>query len=713
LAGGAQAKLGQGLVWLGDKLGWRRLAAMGAAMAASGMRMAPRLSEELLGRQEAALRELLRQFREGNTDQALRRALPLGDPAARGGRMAGDASLPFHNLLYRLGELLGAGGPGGVWMASNDVYRDLESAYRRAAEEATRRGDFRRAAFIYGKLLRDWRLAAGVLSRGGLHHDAAILFLEKAGDAHAAAREFEAAGEVDRALFLYRQRGEHVLAGDLLMRAGESEQAVEEYGLAADREAAQGRYLAAADLLIGRARRSDLAEKHLVRGWEQRPRGEAPGCLLRLAELYANRSTPAPLLKLTAEADEYFAGPGNDRHAGDFYNRLVKLSDSEKLAAVRDELHDRALRGLAGKLRRSAPAGDQGRIVSCLFGNSGVWPAELVRDAAFALRARPREASSKHEVSRVVTHRGKVTAACAAGETGDLFLGFEDATLVHFNPRSGAVALRRTGGAIGALAVDAGARALVFVQLGRAGEELVSYQALGAGYVQHTWRRMTQGAALARLTPIARGRDGLSVGLWDGEELTELGVPDLLPVGRVKSGPSFQAALLPDGLGAAKSPAELVIFEEGRVLLGREEEPGLASLGLYPFSPAAVTRGGQPLLSWLAPTGTQFEVAFTEAGGVLHWLSLRFFTTDPGVLAHHRMHGGTHYLCTTLLRPGRLAGVHAGGVAWLSGGERGFLFHARTEVELDDAVACFASPPTNELLVVTARGDVVRVPAPA
>ena len=39
--------------------------------------------------------------------------------------------------------------------------------------------------------------------------------------------------------------GEHALAGDLLLRAGEPERALEEYLLAASAEARQGRYLAA------------------------------------------------------------------------------------------------------------------------------------------------------------------------------------------------------------------------------------------------------------------------------------------------------------------------------------------------------------------------------------------------------------------------------------------------------------------------------------
>src|SRR5262249_50198220 len=151
------------------------------------------------GRQEAALRALLRDFREGNLDRALRRALPFGETGERGGVPSSGAHLPENNLAYSLTDILGSGGgPAGYWLGGHDVWTELAEEYRKAARQAARRGDFRRAAYIYGKLLRDYRLAANTLLQGGLAHDAAVLYLTKVGDSLAAARAFEAAGEVDR-----------------------------------------------------------------------------------------------------------------------------------------------------------------------------------------------------------------------------------------------------------------------------------------------------------------------------------------------------------------------------------------------------------------------------------------------------------------------------------------------------------------------------------
>ena len=184
LAGGAAMRAGKALIRLGDALGLKGLAALGARLIRGAIGLAPRLSEAVLDRQAAALRELLREFREGDPERALRRALPLGEPGGpRGARPGTGDRLPTHDLAYRLSSLLaGSGGPADVWLGAQDMAAELAEAYRRAAVLAIARGDHRRAAFIYGKLLHDYRSAAHALSRGGLHRDAAAIFLAKLDD---------------------------------------------------------------------------------------------------------------------------------------------------------------------------------------------------------------------------------------------------------------------------------------------------------------------------------------------------------------------------------------------------------------------------------------------------------------------------------------------------------------------------------------------------
>src|SRR5262249_50740080 len=151
------------------------------------------------------LKKLIREFREGDKERALRRAVPIISPRDRlNPLIPGRAKrLPRRSGVYSLSELLRRPGRGEaipVGMARDRVIRELMEEYRKAAERAIREGDFRRAAYIYGVLLQDDRLAAGALGRGGLHHDAAVIYESKLNDRAAAAQSFEAAGEFDRAL---------------------------------------------------------------------------------------------------------------------------------------------------------------------------------------------------------------------------------------------------------------------------------------------------------------------------------------------------------------------------------------------------------------------------------------------------------------------------------------------------------------------------------
>jgi hypothetical protein len=107
MAGGTTLSLGKALVGIGDFLHIPALSRLGANWMARALTWAPRLSEKMLGAQEAALRALLREFREGDRERALRRALPLTGDEARGGVPAGNARLPFHNIRYSLQKILG------------------------------------------------------------------------------------------------------------------------------------------------------------------------------------------------------------------------------------------------------------------------------------------------------------------------------------------------------------------------------------------------------------------------------------------------------------------------------------------------------------------------------------------------------------------------------------------------------------------------------
>lgn len=714
-SGQAKALLGQGMFWLGSKLNWKGLASLGAGLVRKALEQAPRLSERVLGKQESALRELLRQFKEGKVEDALRRALPLGQPGGRGATPAQDAHLPAHGLGYRLADFLGVPrGPAGLWLGGGSVYDELQREYRKAADDAIRRGDFLRAAVIYGKLLQDWPRMAAMLARAGLHHDAALVYLQKLDDPMQAAREFEAAGEFDRALELYARRGDHLAAGDLLRRIGETDRAVAAYIKAAELEAARGRHAAAARLLLTRARRPDLAEPFLVAGWERRPGAEAVGCLHELQELYVQQRDRARFLRLLGQAEEYFAAPGEDHAVGKFASGLAVLADAGAFPELREELRDRALLMLARKLGQRGHVGDRGSgVVAMLFGERP-WEPSLVRDAEAALRGLPPAESTRRAARRQKTHHAEVTAAAAARETGDLFLGFADGALVELRPRSGEMMVGRTSpAAVAALGCDAAGGLVVLVREEEDGAFSLSSYRPDRGVVAS----FPLGPRRGQLTPspsnVAHCGGERVVALWDGESLEYRAGDRLSPAGGGKAPPEVLTAVLLNQQNPITTRASIVAFGvDGFAPMSWRSLPDRAALTPLPWVAATPGLPGLPWLAWLQVQRTLLEVVVVTREGQLGWAALQVFTRDAGVQEAARSQQQARYLAATILPTGLVAGLHRGGVSWFRPGRDRLRLVAETDAGLHDAVACFGSPETGELLVVCRRGDLVRVPLP-
>jgi tetratricopeptide (TPR) repeat protein len=736
LLGRARLAAGQALVNLGNALGLRRLAELGAGLIGSALARVPRLSEAVLGRQEAALRELLREFREGNLERALRRALPFGADADRGGRPSPGHQLPVHGARYSLADLLGTGGgPAGFWFGGYNVQEELRKEYRKAAEQALRAGDYRRAAFIYGKLLRDYRQAANALFQGGLHHDAAVLYLEKLGDTLSAARAFAAAGETDRAVQLYRQRGDHLDAAELLRRACEEEAALVEYRAAADKLllSPQG-YLGAGELLLQRAHRPDLALDYFRRGWDLRPEGNAVPCALHLAQLHAGDPSPGPLLTLLAQADGFFGPPGNDHAAGQFYNRVAQLAERENLAAVRDDLRDRCLQALAGKLRQNAAAEARpGDLSSMLLGRGGAWAPAVVSDAQFAVQAalkRPRPAVvPERRAHSVKLLDGPITAACHAPGSGRVFLGNRRGEVACLDPLGSRAILVRPGSGtpVGCLSTDAEGHFLVAVDGITPGQALPTvasvYLSGRAGtefeqFVQN--REWTCGPTW--LTPLAaKGAQDL-LALWQTDRVRLLWATFLDPAGDVASSPANEGEpdavliLLAPPSPPPAAPGYLVLVVAHGTLWclpcpaeGRREPAGL---GWTPGRPPGSSLAAPPL-SWLRPHPDQLELAGVRDDGNACWSLVQFREDGQPQTRMTNVTRESKYQAAALVRPNLVAAVGAFRIDWLRAGFSGFVFASGTHVSLPQVVACFPSHPTRELLVVSRDGVVVRVPVPS
>lgn len=734
-SGAGKVTLGAGklLSGLGKLLGSEGLAGAGADMIRRALEKAPGLAGNVLGRQEAALRELLRKFKDGEIDEALKRALPIGGPGGAGAGVATGSDLPTHDTRYSLGNVLDKGkrGPARVWVGADDIQRQLAQEYRKAAERARKQGDHRRAAFIYAKLLRDYRAAAEALLTGGLAHDAAVLYLET-GDTLSAARAFEAAGELDRAVELYRRRGEHVTAGDLLRRLGDEEAAVAEYEAAAARLVDSGQHVRASHLLLEKARRRDRAIAVLEEGWRARPRPEAISCALHLPGLYVQEETPGKLLALVGEAEATFEHGGHEAAALQLWNGLARLAAGTGLESVRDDVLDRSRLGLARLLKgRAARERRSGDAAAQVFVPAS-WSPSVVSDAAFALadtqrRRRPETPLAPPSTARLSVGTGVVTAVAWARGTGEVFLGFERGDVLSFRPVECDIGRLCTPLApVTGLACTDDGEHVVILRAPSAESPAPTLEscvrAPHQAYRLEETRSLTveeEGGEPRLVSTIARNaghqsvvvvQDGHGVRILEGTRLVVMGGlggddPDWRQVSAL--------ALLPDESGREHW---LVAYEDGGYALlglgGRSDTAKVRSrdrLGWKPASPGSLAG---PVFATLRSSRRTGEVAAVTQQGAIVW---RRETHDKDVRHLETASSSCRegYLAAALLGPGLVAGVTATAVYWLRASADELVLRATSEMKIGRAIAAFPSERTRELIVVTSDGFVVRVAVPS
>lgn len=593
--------IGHITAWLGVKLGLSGIANAGANLLQRALDRVPRLSQFLMDQQEALLRRLLKDFQDGKIEEALRRALPLSGPNSPSS-MSTTASLPQHSLIYSLQNLLGGRGAGGsAWFTPDQLFYSLQAEYRKQAEAAARAGDYRRAAFIYAKLLNDLSSAAHILSQGGLHRDAAVIYDDGLNNARAAAGEWELAGEIDKALEIYDERlHDDLAAAELLRRVGETRRALDCFLRAARKLGDVGNYFEAGELMRDKAERLDLALTFFAEGWRKRPHSQAIPCGLFLAHHHA-QSPDVPRFQTTVdEACECISG-WSDESAVQIFNRIARLANEPNLSAVRDTTRDRCLMALATKLAsRSDP-----RRSAALFPGDTPWSAPVVRDALFAANTTPVRPSAPHSKSLARLGRSTVRAVCHMPMFGDLFVGFENGEIIQFHPATGETRTIATlGGPILGLVTDTDEQTLVALSWDASA---VGHVLIGSRATKFDLRDIFQTPAgrPARLLAMLDNQDSPFFGVIAGEDVHVFRCDNLSFRQTVVPRPgSVPYAGIIGNLPRSLESPWVLLFYEGEILVGgMSRRPVDLDPESLPENPRVSTLHQPPLACWLGEDG--------------------------------------------------------------------------------------------------------------
>ncbi len=431
VAAGAALGAASALMWIGKQFGWSGLAKAASKIAGKAVAAVPRMSERIIGEQEAALRELLRQLQSGDVEKAMKRApIAVADPNSSGTIDSGS-KLSERDPRYSFADLLrgGSGGAASAWIGGGDVWYLLQAEYRKQAEVAVQRGDYKRAAYIYGVLLRDLRSAVNVLNTGGRYRDAAFLLRDRLNDPLAAADCFDKAGDYDEAVRLYEKQGEDLKAAELLRRIGEVHRAEGFYLAAGAKLAQRGDYAPAGDLMRDKLGRVDLANAFYREGWKNKSLS-AITCGERLVDDCVVRSDWGDFDTMLDEATTRYAPPATTE-AARFFN-YVRTSSEGRIPEERGtELSDRVRQFFAEHLREMPP-GRAKSHVGLLFGKpENHWSPSVRRDAAYAAGQQPEPKEVPAPPRARPLPQGIVRALASAPEAGVVFIGTANEIVYH------------------------------------------------------------------------------------------------------------------------------------------------------------------------------------------------------------------------------------------------------------------------------------------
>jgi tetratricopeptide (TPR) repeat protein len=237
-------------------------------------------TDDVEEKRKRELERLLRMF-EQDEATALQYALPLNNPYEGRGSADKGVALQKNNASFNL-QGLGGGTPVDVWDPGN--YRhQLRKKYELAAKTAISATDFKKAAYIYARLLGDFAGAANVLEQGGYYRDAAEVYKTHLDNPGAAARCLEKGGLLLEAIDLYKSLQQFEKAADLHIILDQREEAVPLYNRAAQNAIHNNDLLGAATIIRKKLEDIPRARQVLLSGWNGHIQTTA--CLQQYLEL--------------------------------------------------------------------------------------------------------------------------------------------------------------------------------------------------------------------------------------------------------------------------------------------------------------------------------------------------------------------------------------------------------------------------------------------
>lgn len=344
---------------------------------------ANRKLSDLDERREREIERLLDMLRN-DPDKGLRHAFPIGGDNSFRGHSEPGATLPESPVDFDLRDLAG-GGATDPWDLRRDHLEALSQLYRRTADRELALRRFRRAAYIYAKLLNDYESAAQSLRQGGYFREAAALYRKRLSADKTAAECLRAGGLYEEAAAIYEELREFEMLGEMFRELGREEEACEAFERAVDAKLAIDQTLAASRIIDRKLNNVDRARQVLWNTWPKE--AHASDCLEEYFRLLARDDEGERARRSLKRLAENVESLMQRMELGELFGRVHERFSNDD---VRSESADHARVLIGDYLRENGPrVEDATRIIHSFDKGDRL----LERDArAFArerLRKRP------------------------------------------------------------------------------------------------------------------------------------------------------------------------------------------------------------------------------------------------------------------------------------------------------------------------------------
>lgn len=310
-----------------------------------GMQRMQERFENLEERNKKAIDRLLDMFSK-NLDEALKYAIPLdSEGTTRGGTEGAlDLNKRWSDFSLMGNTGLNRGPASGSVNLENEQLLRLTQQYRESAERLVTQKEYRKAAFIYIKLLKEHQTAANVMESGKLYQEAAAIHLTYTKNKAAAAHCYEKGYMYNEAIDLYKEVNQYEKAGDLYLQIGKKAEAREQFGIVADGYKTTNQYVKASLIYRNKMENPALGQDMLMQGW--RSNHDAYNCLNN----YFNNMDDIKQLGL--EIDRVYRHEVEENRRRAFLD-VIKLEFAKK-NGLEEPIRDMAYEIIAGELKKNA-----------------------------------------------------------------------------------------------------------------------------------------------------------------------------------------------------------------------------------------------------------------------------------------------------------------------------------------------------------------------